>query len=210
MRPLLIIVSILLSFPAWSDLSLSSRKQAGYADEPIIGGPCEGCELVFIGLPENLATRVRIGPLDEPGEPMVIEGTVRTLDGNLADGIIVYAYQTDYQGTYPVAATRHGRLRGWAKTDENGYYRFKTIRPGTYPSRDLPQHVHMHVIEPGVGTYFIDDILFSDDPLLTSERLNQLQEGRGGDGLANPEKESGVGWKVRRDITLGLNIPGYQ
>ena len=210
MRPLLIFVGILLSFPAGSDQSLDSRKQAGYADEPIIGGPCEGCELVFVGLPENPSSIARIGPPDEPGEPMVIEGTVRTLDGNLAEGIIVYAYQTDQEGIYPVAATRHGRLRGWAKTDENGYYGFNTVRPGTYPSRDLPQHVHMHVIEPGVGTYYIDDILFSDDSLLTPERLNQLQEGRGGDGLANPKKDSGVGWKVRRDITLGLNIPGYQ
>jgi len=210
MRSLLIIVCILLSIPAWSDQSFSARKQAGSADEPIIGGPCEGCELVFIGLPENPGASVRIGPPDEPGEPMVIEGTVRRLDGKAASGIIVYAYHTDFQGIYPVAATRHGRLRGWAKTDENGYYRFETIRPGPYPSRDLPQHVHMHVIEPGVGTYFIDDILFSDDPLLTARRLTELQEGRGGNGLANPEKELGVGWKVRRDITLGLNISGYQ
>ena len=86
------------------------------ADEPIIGGPCEGCEHVFVGLPDTLSWRARIAPGDEPGEALVIEGTVRTPDGNPAAAIIVYAYQTDANGIYPRGTTRHGSLRAWTRT----------------------------------------------------------------------------------------------
>ncbi len=181
----------------------------GHAAEPIVGGPCEGCENVFVDLPEQLDWRSRIAPTDEPGEPLAIEGTVRSADGSAAPGIIVYAYHTDARGVYPPATTSHGRLRGWARTDANGRYRFDTIRPAAYPQRTAPQHVHMHVIEPGQATYYIDDIVFDDDPLLTPGHRRRMLRGRGGSALARPEKDSAGVWLVRRDITLGKDVPGY-
>ena len=123
--------------------------------EPVIGGPCEGCEWVFDDQPDTLRSHARIAPANEPGVPMVIEGTVTTLRGAPARSVVVYAYHTDQTGIYPPAANRHGSLRGWAITDAEGRYRFDTIRPGAYPSRNVAEHVHMHVIEPGIGTYFI-------------------------------------------------------
>jgi protocatechuate 3,4-dioxygenase beta subunit len=179
------------------------------AQEPIIGGPCEGCENVFVDMPKELGSQSRITAVDEPGEPMVIVGVVRSLNGEPVEGIIIYAYHTDASGVYPPGATRHGRLRGWARTDENGIYRFDTIRPGSYPGRNNPQHVHMHVIEPGRVTYYIASLVFDDDPLLTSERQRRRENGRGGSGVAHPEKNDGDIWSVRRDITLGQNVPGY-
>ena len=106
-------------------------------------------------------------------------------------------------------AVRHGRLRGWAKTDEQGRYGFKTIRPGGYPDTDMPAHVHMHVIEVGRCTYYIDDIMFEDDPRLTAEKRRQLTAGRGGNGVVQPVRNSQGVWTVVRDIHLGENIPGY-
>lgn len=173
-----------------------------------MGGPCEGCELVFDGQPKDPGPQARIAPASAPGEPLVIEGTVRTLDGAPASGVVVYAYQTDARGIYPPASTPHGALRGWARTGLDGRYRFETIRPGAYPGQSIPQHVHMHVIEPGRGTYYVDDIVFSDDPLLTAAHRRTMVRGRGGDGLCDPVREGGV-WRVRRDITLGKNVPGY-
>lgn len=181
----------------------------GRATEPIVGGPCEGCEHVFVGMPERPEAQARIARADEAGEPLIIEGTVRSADGAAADGIIVYAYHTDAGGVYPPGKTAHGRLRGWARTDADGYYRFDTIRPGPYPGRDTPQHVHMHVIEPGKATYYIDDIVFDDDPLLTAAQRRRYGRARGGDGLAHPEKDAHGVWHVRRDITLGEAVPGY-
>ncbi|HEY9422766.1 MAG TPA: hypothetical protein VIW92_15230 [Thermoanaerobaculia bacterium] len=182
----------------------------GEAREPVVGGPCEGCEYVFQGLPGKLESRSRMAPLKEPGEPMIIEGTVRSEDGKPAAGVIVYAYHTDARGIYPPAATRHGRLRAWARTGKDGRYRFDTIRPGAYPDGNNPQHVHMHIIEPGKGTYYIDDIHFTDDPLLTAERRQRMQRGRGGDGLSRPTKDSEGVWHAQRDIVLGRNVPGYE
>jgi len=177
--------------------------------EPVIGGPCEGCENVFVGLPALLESGARIADAQEPGEPLVIEGTVRTADGRAAKGIIIYAYHTDAGGVYPPGTTAHGKLRGWVRTDALGHYRFDTIRPGAYPGRDVAQHVHMHIIEPGKATYYIDSIVFADDPLLTAERRRQSQVGRGGGGLGYPEKDAEGVWHVGRDITLGEAIPGY-
>jgi protocatechuate 3,4-dioxygenase beta subunit len=177
------------------------------ADEPVIG-ECEGCESVFVDMPKEIAAGARIAPIGEKGEPLVLEGTVRDADGRAAPGIIVYAYQTDAHGIYPQGSTRHGRLRGWARSDAAGHYRFETIRPAAYPGNSIPQHIHMHVIEPGKGTYYIDDVVFDDDPLLTTAQRRHMVLGRGGTGLVAPERLGGV-WRVRRDIALGASVEGY-
>jgi protocatechuate 3,4-dioxygenase beta subunit len=65
----------------------------------------------------------------------------------------------------------------------------------------------MHVVEPGRCTYYIDDILFDDDPnLVATERARQ--RGRGGSGIVVPRRDRGS-WVVTRDIILGKNISGY-
>jgi len=186
------------------------------AEEPIVGLPCEGCEAVFQGMPEALAAEARLAPEGEPGEPLVIDGAVRRADGAPAPGVVVYAYQTDASGIYPraaagagVAARRHGRLRGWAKSDAEGRFRFLTVRPGGYPGTTIPQHVHLHVLEPGRCTYYIDDVVFDDDPRLTAVERRRLT-GRGGPGIAVPERDAGGVWSARRDIVLGERVPGYE
>lgn len=181
---------------------------ADAAPVPVLGGPCEGCEIVHAGMPAQLGATARIAPVGEPGEPLVVEGVVRTADGAPAAGIVVYGYHTNAKGLYPDGATRHGDLRGWARTGADGRYRFETIRPGGYPGRRDPQHIHLHVIEPGRGTYFIDDVLFEDDARLTPGIRAHLA-GRGGNGITTPTRDADGTWRVERDIVLGLNVPGY-
>jgi protocatechuate 3,4-dioxygenase beta subunit len=185
--------------------------------EPVVGGPCEGCEAVFEGLPQSISSKSRIAPANEAGEPMLITGRVLARDGKPKANVIVYAYHTDAHGIYPrpvkslgAASARHGRLRGWALSDDEGRYSFETIRPASYPSRDIPAHVHMHVIERGCATYYIADILFTDDPLLNPSERARHDSGRAGSGVTTPTRDPATGvWKVARDIQLGLNIPGY-
>jgi protocatechuate 3,4-dioxygenase beta subunit len=130
-------------------------------------------------------------------------------------GIVLYAYQTDARGIYPAAArlrgaaARHGRLRGWTRSDAMGRYAFDTIRPGAYPDGGEPQHIHLHVIEPRRCTYYIGDVLFADDPLLDAERRADAVDARGGSGIVAPYGDATRGWQATRDITLGLNVPGY-
>ncbi len=178
------------------------------AREAVIGGPCQGCEWVFVDRPESLHSRARIAPETEPGDALRLSGVVRAANGQPAPGIVVYAYQTNAQGLYPKGRTQHGALRGWAISDAAGAYHFTTIRPGAYPGRTIPQHIHLHVIEPGKGTYYIDDVTFSDDPLLTREERRK-KTCRAGCGVATPERDADGIWHVKRDIVLGKNVPGY-
>ena len=58
-----------------------------------------------------------------------------------------------------------------------------------------------------MDVYYIDDMIFDDDPLLTKEQRQKL-ENRGGSGILAPKQEIGV-QVAHRDIMLGLNIPNY-
>ncbi len=184
--------------------------------EPIVGGPCEGCEAVFEGLPARPGSTARIAPAGEPGEPMRITGMVRHGDGTPAPGTIVYAYHTNAEGRYPpdasapgLAARRHGRLRGWARAGDDGRFAFDTIRPGGYPGASDPAHVHLHVLEPDRCTYWIDDLVFIDDPRLDPDALRRVEHGRGGSGIATPRRGDDGTWLVVRDVVLGERIPDY-
>ena len=73
---------------------------------------------------------------------------------------------------------------------------------------DIPQHIHMHIIEPGRCTYYIDDVLFDDDERLTSAQRRSMVQGRGGVGLAKPQRD-GAAWRIERDIELGKGIRDY-
>jgi protocatechuate 3,4-dioxygenase beta subunit len=210
-----LLISLILVCVAGCDSTVQVGN-TGRQREPIVGLPCEGCEAVFEGLPDSLTSIFKIAPSGEPGQSMQIVGTVRDKIGNPIPGVIVYAYHTNAGGVYPLdekykgqAAYRHGRLRGWAVTDDRGEYGFDTIRPAGYPNSDLPAHVHMHIIEVGRCTYYIDDILFEDDPRLTQQLRLELAHGRGGSGIVAPTRDESDVWAVTRDIVLGEKIPGY-
>lgn len=193
-------------------LLISSRMPAAQP-QALVGGGCDGCELMFEGMPASLAWQTMIPAGGEPGESMEISGTMFQKDGKTpAAGVILYVYHTDAGGLYEpaprqTAARRHGRLRGWMKTDERGRYNFRTIRPASYPGRTIPAHVHPIVKEPDKNEYYIDEFRFDDDPLLT-KRERALEEKRGGSGIIKLVKQGDV-WIGHRDIVLGLNVPNY-
>jgi protocatechuate 3,4-dioxygenase beta subunit len=215
--------SLVLAGPVAAALLLAACADAQVGDErsePEIGDvrviPCEGCEAALVGMPDYAAipTTARIAPEGEPGEPLVVRGTVYDEAGEPAPGIVIYAYHTDTTGVYPPDeryegwARRHGRLRGWVRTDSTGRYRFDTIRPASYPSGTNPQHVHMHIIEPDCCAYWISSVHFTDDPLVPSDR-EPNPDARGGNGLVTPRLEDGV-WYAERDIWLGRSVDGYR
>lgn len=194
----------------------ASASAPGRVPVPIVGLPCEDCQVALYGLPDVPPTVARLVSDREPGEPLHLSGVVRDAAGRARAGVIVYAHQTDHQGVYPedgltgpAEVRRHGRLRGWARSDAEGRYTFETIRPAGYPGSGLPQHIHLNVIEPGCATYYIDDVMFDDDPRLTEAVRRKLDQGRGGHGIVMPVRVDGV-WRAQRDIVLGARIPGYR
>jgi protocatechuate 3,4-dioxygenase beta subunit len=169
---------------------------------------CEGCEAIREHSFDNLGWSTRIPPAGEPGDPLVLTGVVYQKDGRTpAPGVIVYAYHTNAGGVYPTRGDepgwgrRHGYLRGWVKTNERGEYRFDTIRPGGYPGRTDPAHIHMIVKEPDRQEYWIDEVVFEDDPRVT-ERYRSAQQNRGGNGVIRLTRDQVAGWSGRRDIVL--------
>ena len=169
---------------------------------------CEGCEAIHEHSFDDLTWQTVIPDEDEPGEPMVITGTVYQPDGTTpAPDIIMYVYHTNAEGVYPTRgdetgwARQHGYLRGWMKTNEAGQYRFETIRPASYPNSQNPAHVHMIVKEPGRQEYWIDSIHFEDDPLLSSDD-HSADEARGGSGVIALERDAQGVWRGVRDIVL--------
>jgi protocatechuate 3,4-dioxygenase beta subunit len=44
---------------------------------------------------------------------------------------------------------RDPRLTGLLRSDVAGRYSFRTIRPGSYPGTQVPQHIHYEVAAPG-------------------------------------------------------------
>lgn len=158
--------------------------------------------------PANVSWRTTIAPDDEPGKRLVLRGRVMKPDGvTPAPGVVVYAYHTDAKGVYPKRgdekgnARRHGYLRGWARTDSAGRYEFRTIRPEPYPGGTNPAHIHMTVKESGKEEYWIDEVHFDDDPILTPGARAGLR-GIGGAGIVRVRPgPDGVGEAVR-DIVL--------
>lgn len=190
----------------------ASSAYASQAHEPILA-PCDRCELIYSAMPRQIQW---LGVLKSAGAPLQVRGTVRDAAGRPTPNIVVYIHQTNAQGIYPGAtrAEPHGTLRAWARTDALGRYGFNTILPAAYPShanqRGEPAHIHMMVLEPKRCSYYIDDILFSDDPQISAERRDRaLIAPRGGRGLQIALRDEQDGWQLERDIVLGQNIANY-
>lgn len=158
--------------------------------------------------PNDITATTIIADHDEPGERLVLQGTVYAPDRvTPVTGVLLYVYHTNAAGIYPKRGDergngrRHGYLRGWVISDDQGRFEIRTIRPGTYPNRSEPAHIHMTVKEPGRPEYWIDDILFAGDPLITQKILDR-RTGRGGPSIVSPARGANGELIVRRDVIL--------
>ena len=97
--------------------------------------------------PANLGTSVTIAGPKEPGTRMIVTGRVVDARGRPRAGIVIGVYQTDARGFYGenTLAAPIARLHGWVKTDSQGRYEVRTIRPGAYPTGGTPAHIHFIV-----------------------------------------------------------------
>ena len=152
--------------------------------------------------------RTQIAPGGEPGERLVVSGTVlsaaacRPLQGAVVD--VWHANAAGmYYGLEGAAGDEAWQLRGRARTGEDGAYRFETILPGRYPlspSRLRPRHIHYLVTAPGhrplaTQLYFAGDPSLEGDPLVRQGLVMPLGATRATGGV-------GTLWSVVFDVTL--------
>jgi protocatechuate 3,4-dioxygenase, beta subunit len=140
----------------------------------------------------------KVGPLDhdltrqfeeEPlGERIIVTGRVLDGDGRPVRNSLVEIWQANAAGRYIHAGDRHPAPldpnfagAGRCLTDDEGRYRFVTIKPGAYPWGNhhnawRPAHIHFSLFGPAFATrlitqmYFPGDPLFGQDPIFNAVR----------------------------------------
>lgn len=179
-------------------------------------GSCEGCEAVFEYGDKLLAPVDTLPDFDEDGPKLKVTGTIYKPDGKTpAKDVILYVYHTDQNGIYATRGgetrwgRRHGYIRGWVKTGNDGKYTFYTLRPGTYPSRSQPAHIHPIILEPDGKYYWLGSYFFEGDPLLTEREISPTSPRGGSPGMIHLRREGEI-LVGERDFVLGRNVPGYE
>lgn len=112
------------------------------------------------------------------GERIVVSGRVLDEDGRPVPRTLVEIWQTNSTGRYRHEADQHHAPidpnftgAGRAITDDDGRYRFVTIKPGAYPWRNhhnawRPPHIHFSLFGPSFLTRLVTQMYFEGDPLL--------------------------------------------
>ena len=124
--------------------------------------------------------RLTIAPATEPGQRLLVTGTIVGTDGKapLAN-MRLSVYHTDNDGYYsrPVDNSRNARLRGSLVTDASGRYEIRTIWPGHYPGGGNPRHIHVHLAGPDTPEHWIDSFLFEGDRVPAVRRRRAQRRG---------------------------------
>lgn len=156
--------------------------------------------------PDDVSWKAILADEKDEGEPLIISGTVFQFDGKTAaPNILIYAYHTNAKGFYGRGNGEHphGKHHGWMLTDKQGRYEFRTIKPAPYPLRDTPAHIHYTLTGVNFKEYWIDDIWFEGDDLITPEIKKKQLTGRGGfNSILKPEKVADGILCATRDIQL--------
>jgi hydroxyquinol 1,2-dioxygenase len=182
--------------------AVNHRKQHG-ATETTVLGPFH-----VAGAPElPLGADIAAG---EAGVPTFVSGRVTDTGGRPLAGAQLDVWQTDAEGFYDVQQPQKGemRLRGKFKADAEGRYRFRTVKPVSYPipadgpvgdmlnalSRHPYRPAHLHVLVSAEGhvpvathvfvagdPYIDSDAVFGVKPSLIVDFTEQLP-GRASDG----------------------------
>jgi protocatechuate 3,4-dioxygenase beta subunit len=112
------------------------------------------------------------------GERIIVHGRVLDERGIGVDGALVEFWQANAGGRYrhqkeTYMAPLDPNFGGCGRTitDENGYYVFRTIRPGAYPWPNgpndwRPAHIHFSIFGHGFAQRLITQMYFEGDPMI--------------------------------------------
>ena len=117
------------------------------------------------------------------GQRIIVTGQVRDEAGVPVRHALVEVWQANAAGRYVHTADQWpGPLDpnflgiGRCLTDDEGAYRFLTVRPGAYPWRNdrkawRPSHIHFSVLGGSWASRLVTQMYFPDDPLLSLDPI---------------------------------------
>ena len=123
----------------------------------------------------DLTTRGKSAPL---GEKMILAGRLLDENGRPVRRSLVEIWQANASGRYHHPGDQHEAPLdpnfdgiGRTFTDDEGNYRFITVKPGSYPWRNhpfawRPQHIHFSLLGNAPSQRLITQMYFPGDPLL--------------------------------------------
>ncbi len=144
-----------------------------------LSGPAFGRESVG-PLDHDLTQQFAAPPL---GQRIVIAGRVLDEDDRPVRHTLVEAWQANAAGRYRHAADDHRAPldpnfagAGRTLTDDDGSFRFITIKPGPYPWKNhhnawRPAHVHFSLFGECLATRLVTQMYFPGDPLLAFDPI---------------------------------------
>jgi protocatechuate 3,4-dioxygenase, beta subunit len=142
-------------------------------------GPAFGHEAV--GELDHDLTRQHGG---EPlGERIIVSGRVLERDGRPVRNALVEIWQANAAGRYIHEGDRHPAPldpnftgAGRCLTDEEGHYRFVTVKPGAYPWQNHPNawrpaHIHLSLFGRAFTNRLVTQMYFPGDPLFDADPI---------------------------------------
>jgi protocatechuate 3,4-dioxygenase, beta subunit len=117
------------------------------------------------------------------GERMILHGRVLDGDGRPVRNTLLEIWQANSAGRYRHARELHPAPLdpnfdggGRCLTDDQGRYRFITIKPGAYPWGNHPNawraaHIHISLFGPAFATRLVTQMYFPGDPLFFQDPI---------------------------------------
>lgn len=169
-------------------------------------------------------TRNAVQDAEPLGERIVVTGRVLDCDGRPVRDALIELWQANAAGRYRHAKDRHDAPldpnfagTGRCLTDENGRYRFTTLRPGAYPWGNhhnawRPSHIHFSIFGRSFVERLVTQMYFPGDPLLPLDPIfNSVPDERGRKRLiaAFDEAATEPSWALGFVFDLVLDGPRH-
>jgi protocatechuate 3,4-dioxygenase beta subunit len=169
-------------YPGYRSTALRSPKQ------PLVALPAGALDIPYARVEpsfvkegdNDLTIRGKSAPL---GERMILTGRLVDEDGRPIRNSLVEIWQANASGRYHHEGDQHDAPldphfigRGRTFTDDEGRYRFMTIKPGSYPWPNhrnawRPQHIHFSLLGNAPIQRLVTQMYFPGDPLLALDPI---------------------------------------
>jgi protocatechuate 3,4-dioxygenase, beta subunit len=151
------------------------------------------------------------------GQRIIVTGRVLDEQGQPLPGTLMEIWQANAAGRYlhkrdqwPGPLDPNFLGMGRCLTNQEGVYRFLTIRPGAYPWTNHPNawrpaHIHFSLFGPSLRSRLVTQMYFPDDPLhgldpifngVPTEQARQRLISTYDHGITEPEWALGYRWDI--------------